>query len=634
MASGRQSPRHPSDSMDFRLNRFCGAWGTPDPACAGVVRRMGRRLDPAPAQGNVWEGDGVCLLARDGGEPVRTDGIVYAADGDREFREWLGRRGAPLLPRSFGAENTPRLRGRLKDMAGGWVMAARDGDGSLLLARDRVGLREMYYATHGGRLWFASNIRCFGEIPGWRFRVNRGGLSEYMAFRMLAGPETLFSGVFKVLPGEALVFRKGGVEPDRLRFWSYEWTPPPAPLPVARRADEFRALLRAQVTAALDGGDRLFLMLSGGIDSGALLALAEEARPGAVTALTMYPDEPGFSEAEAARAVCAAAGCGRHELVPVTAEDLCRLLFAAHAVMEQPVAHVAAILHMRMHESARGRFDGFLTGEAADTLIGNDRFARYHLCWRFNRPWTRAAVAAAQRITRLRKLRVWLDVTGADWKARACLARLYFGLPVLARVLRGFAPDFACRMSILDRPAATEVEAMARYYFETFVQSCKSFDAFGGHYGLEPHFTYMAQPVRDFAMTLSAAERFGRGRGKYILRRAMQGCLPERIVWGPKRAGEQPLGKWMRECAGLRDAACAGADEEARTGGFFFRDEVRRLVREHFAGIADHGAMLWQIMSLEIWHRMFIDGQAEDECRAEMTAAGQRARKAVNGQMA
>jgi len=473
------------------------------------------------------------------------------------------------------------------------------------LACDRIGLRDLYYTTHEDVLYFSTVIRAFRQIPGWDTGTDNRRVCEYMAYRRVAGRHTMYANVDRVLPGECVsvpfassVSFCSSFSCDR--YWTYHWEPDDR-MTLETASRRLHELLRNRLAAIRSDKDLSpVIMLSGGVDSAGLLAEANQIGWD-IPAMTLVPDDAAYSELGAVKRICERLGVDWCQ-VPVDADTLAANLDEGHMVLEQPVVHTIALLHMEIYRrAAAAGHNAFICGEAADTLFGYDRFAKYQQVWSHSSHLIDPLVRLIARISHHSKFVLWGELTSPKWRAFVCRGRAHFDDAFLAGIMSSWEPCHDERMTIIQSTEGSPLAAASRYYFETFIQDCRIFIALGRAAGLEPILPYTSAAVRDFALALPAMLKFNRGRGKLLLKHAMDELLPDGTAWARKRSGEQPLGRWLREHQRL-ESRVAGAVRDSQSYRFFNLESTSRLQKEHMSGM-DHSVLLWQMLSLDIWMR-------------------------------
>ncbi len=547
-------------------------------------------------------------------EPIATQGAQVWFDGDWELNQFLSTASSDLRP---------PISAFWRSLPGGWCGLRVCPDDVVELACDRIGLRDLYYTQHENVLYFSNVIRSFYRIPGWSTGTDASRVCEYMAYRRIAGRHTMYRNVDRVLPGEVVrISFQGKQKHDR--FWAYGWyDQAPATSQELLHKKLQQQLQSIRDDPALD----TVLLLSGGVDSAGLLA--ESCRVGySLPSWSLTPDDVSFSEQQAIHAIHAHLGT-QGDFLEVGASTLLQNLEESHIVLEQPVVHTIALLHMELYRSAHvcGR-NAFVCGEAADTLFGYDRFARYHQLWRCSNPVLNHLARIVANATQNSKALLWSHLTSDHWMEFVCRSRAYFGDTMLQEIVCDWHDPHQERLRILreamsaieDRNvgnaasmADMRVEACSRYYFETFIQDCRIFVALGRAAGMEPILPYAASSIRDLALSLPAARKFRHGCGKYHLKKAMEACLPSDIVWGRKKSGEQPLGRWMREDAMFRELLDNLCRNRSPVAEYLQIDSIRLYLREHMAQTHDWSGLLWQVLSLHVWLLGVENGLDGDE---------------------
>ncbi len=266
----------------------------------------------------------------------------------------------------------------------------------LLLARDRLGVKPLYWARAGDRLLFASEIKAILESGLIEARANEDVLPEVLATRATAGEETLFRGVHKLMPGHVLTFAGGQVQ--QRRYWDVPAAPEPG-APVRSRAEEveaFRALLDESVRVRLMSDVPLGVFLSGGIDSSAIAGLMAR-RVGRLQTFSVAFEDRACNELEYAREVAHAIGAENHEVIVGEGDffgALPRLIWHE----DEPIAHPSSVPLYFVSELARRHVKVVLTGEGSDELLaGYGKYPRALLNWRLGQVYAATVPAAMRR---------------------------------------------------------------------------------------------------------------------------------------------------------------------------------------------------------------------------------------------
>jgi asparagine synthase (glutamine-hydrolysing) len=514
----------------------------------------------------------------------------------------------------------------------------------LFLARDRLGVKPLYYAQHDGVFHFASEVKALLQVlpaPS----LSRGALAEYLTFLWVPDPDTLFEGIYKVPPGHSALYADGQL---RIKpYWDMSFAPEERRATrhwPARVRTGVQAAIRRQLVADVPLGS----FLSGGLDSGAVVATMRDAAD-EVTTYTV-----GFSEQDLAheivpddlryaRRLARELGLDHHQRIlrPDIVDLLPRLVWH----MDEPVADPAAITTYLICSAARERLTVILSGMGGDEVFAG--YPRY-LAARLTRPADlipRSARAA---------LREWLDgrlTMGRPGRMRGPrrnLMKLLRGIdqPPLDRYLTYssyyrreeltsiFSDELRAELSARDpflrhREHASVVEG-EHWLNQLLYIDLKTYlpclnltytDKMSMAASTEVRVPLLDDEVVDLAGRIPPSLKLRYTTRKYVLKRSMEGVLPREIIWRPKAGFGAPLRAWMaRELRPLIDDCLS--PETIRARGLFDPAAVQSLIRHNDAGTADNALRIWALLVLELWQRTFLDA----------TSGSQRVHRPVTAQ--
>jgi asparagine synthase (glutamine-hydrolysing) len=485
----------------------------------------------------------------------------------------------------------------------------------LLLARDRLGIKPLYYSEQPDRIVFASEIKALLASGRVEAEVDTESLYDFLRLKYVPGPATIFRGVRRVEPGTMVRIGRGGVR--RRRYWSL-----PSPQPPARAGaviEEIRELLVDAVRRRLIADVPVGLLLSGGIDSSALLAVAHgHSGDGTRTFSVGFPEFPGFDETDYSRRIAARFGANHHEL-RAESIDLSEMLFRLTWHMDEPISDPAIFPTYVVCRHARGEVKVALSGEGADEL-----FAGYNKYWkdrwlgrwgRLPEPIRSAALRLAagrgadpgrrDRIEHRARMPAGID-RHLDWSA------LYRPDELFALSAGEFGPHHEERLQTLMRERAApadgdHLDAALRLDLRTsLVDSLlMKVDKVSMATSLEVRVPYLDHRLVERAAALPVTWKLRGGDTKWVLKRATRRLLPRFIRNRPKHGFDVPVSAWLR--GGLRetvrDCLASGSEIEAR---FLRRGSVSDLARRHLDGGEEHGERLWALLVLEAWLRTFV----------------------------
>ena len=497
----------------------------------------------------------------------------------------------------------------------------------LLLARDRLGVKPLYWAHVGGRLLFASEIKAILASGLIAPSPNRAVFSEVLATRGTAGVETMFEGIYKVLPGHRLIFEDGRVRTER--YWELPLDGPDPALDRVGDAeviDRFRALLQESVRLRLMSDVPLGMFLSGGIDSSAIAALMAREIDRPVDTFSVAFADRRFSELGYARAVARTIGANAHEIV-IDDNDFFTALPRLVWHEDEPIAHPSSVPLHFVSMLARRHVTVVLTGEGSDELLaGYGKYPRAVINWRAGAVYE-SMVPAALR-TRIAQS----VVPRLPGRAGRYLRRSFLAMPrnVAAMFLDNFAGVPLRQQHELlssEAIAGDDPYASSLAYFQQvngasgilgrllhtdiktyLVELLMKQDQMSMSASIESRVPFLDHVLVEFAARLPDRLKLRGFTTKRILREAIRGLLPEEILSRRKMGFPVPFAKWTRDRwqPVVRDVLL---DRRARERGFINASAVERLLDAHRDGTADGGDAIWALMNFELWFRTFIDGQ-------------------------
>jgi asparagine synthase (glutamine-hydrolysing) len=510
----------------------------------------------------------------------------------------------------WGANAIARLRG----MFGLAIWDARSR--SLLLARDRVGIKPLHYAIVGDRLYFGSEIKSILCGPGVPRELDLDALDHYLSFLYTPADRSVFQAVHKLPPGHILTWRQGHVRIDR--YWEL-----PADDSFAGSEAEAVPALRDVLTDAvrshLVSDVPLGAFLSGGIDSSLVVALMAQTSGSTVKTFSIGFDEPAFDELEHARRVAAHLGTEHHEFV--VKPDGVAILDDLIEHFDEPFADSSAIPTWYVSRMAREHVTVVLSGDGGDELFGGyDRYVPHPRVRAFDRyspkAMRRVAAMAACTLPHGTRGRNFLRHVGRDDEGRYLDAIRFFAQdekPALLsadvrRALRGPDPETRLARRFDRYRHLPWPSQMMRFDAETYLPEdvLTKVDRMSMAHSIESRVPLLDNDVVQFAFTLPAPFKIKSGRRKHILKEVAATLLPPETLDRPKQGFGVPLGTWFR---GRLKELFADTLLSPRTldRGYFEPRFIRRITAEHLSGARDHTLRLWQLVVFERWHRKYLD---------------------------
>jgi asparagine synthase (glutamine-hydrolysing) len=545
---------------------------------------------------------------------LQARGHVFRTQSDTEviLRAW----------QAFGDDCVARLHGM-------FALALWDARRqALLLARDRLGKKPLYYAQHGGLFLFASEIKallCHGALPR---ELDPDAFHHYLAFGYTPGHRSMVAGIAKLPPAHVAVLQRGGLAQHR--YWTLPPATPAVPLAFADAAGRVRAAVREAVRARLESDVPLGVFLSGGVDSAAIVASMRELTSGPIATFTIgFGDAESFDERPLAREVARRFGTAHHE--EVLAPDIAGLLPGVVEALDEPFADSSAIPTYAVAMATARHVKVALSGVGGDeAFAGYPRYVGVRAAGHYAR-LPRALRALTEQLT----LRCVPESEGSrDWGGRvrrfvaggdADVASRYIGWTRFfgERLLDDLAVP-ALRARWREDVEVTAREAFAAHTHADAVDGAfradlASYlpddllvmaDRLGMAHSLEVRAPFCDHALLEAALALPPSLKLRHGRLKALLKAAFADVLPPAVLAAPKRGFMIPLARWLRhDLRDMVDDVLAPAQLRAR--GLFEPAAVARLVAEHRDGRRSHSDRLWALMMTELWLRRYCDRRGD-----------------------
>jgi asparagine synthase (glutamine-hydrolysing) len=552
------------------------------------------------------------IANEDGRIQVIQNGEIY---NYRELMEGLRGRGHTFSSNSdtevlvhLYEERGPAFVEVLRGMFAIAIWDARQG--RLVLARDRFGIKPLYYRVAHGQISFASELKALLRQPGFSREIDPAALEAFLAFNSIPAPLTIFTEARKLPAGHTLVAESGDVEISRYA----------RPAPVAAGdvrtesdevlADELRERLRDSVRAHLVSDVPVGVLLSGGIDSSLLTALAAAESGYRVSTFSIGFEESSFDELGQARLVAERYGTDHHELIlrPDAVDLLPRLVEA----FDEPFGDSSALPTYLVSQLASGTVKVVLSGEGGDELFGGyytyvaDRLApRVGRAAPFLRPLVELLPSSSEKVS-------------FDYKAKRFVRAAH--LPPVERHHAWkeiFSPDAQEQLLSSSRTtdpldvyraryAETEgAEELARlqdldlgiYLVDDLLVKT---DRASMAHSLETRVPFLDPAVAELALALETRKKVRGFSKKRLLRRAAAPLIPREIIRGRKQGFSIPVAAWLRG-----DLASFARDvltrETIERQGYLDAGAVTRMLEEHISGKEDLSRQIWGLLSFTLW---------------------------------
>lgn len=499
----------------------------------------------------------------------------------------------------------------------------------LILARDRVGKKPLVYRHDAGRILFGSENKAILQIPDVQREVDPTALHDYLAFSYVPHPRTIYRGIAKLPPGHYAVFENGALRLQR--YWNPDLNHEEQ-LPAAEFGRRLRETMTEATRLRLRSDVPLGAFLSGGLDSTIVVGLMQEQSTRPVQTFSIGFPVTGFDETEYARAVAQHLGTEHREFVvtPDSIEILPKLVWH----YDEPFADSSAIPTFYLSQYTREHVTVALNGDGGDELFaGYERYLTYAQITRWgNLP---------PPIPALLRSRFW-DLLPSGGRQQSVLRRIQYRLATLrespqrryvhwVRLLNRamlndlYTDDFRAELANHDECALFE-EAFARCArrdpltqgtlvdLQIYLPGAllAKVDIASMAFALECRSPLLDQEVVELAARMPVGLKVNGSVRKQILRDAFADLMPPSVRGRGKMGFCVPLDHWFRH--ELRELVHEVLLDPVSIGrGYFRRERIERLLAQHMAGDWQHGDVLWSLLFLEHWHRMFIDAPQSAE---------------------
>jgi len=503
----------------------------------------------------------------------------------------------------------------------------------LFVARDRLGIKPLYYRATADSFLFGSEIKVILAHPGVEAGTHRAVLPEYLAFGYLSGNQTFYDGISKLMPGHTLEVNEAG-EIRIQQYWDLPIAEDQASHSEQFYVKKYREMLEESVSSHLMSDVPLGVFLSGGLDSSAVAALMTNIRRGPVETFSVGYSEHAYSELPYARAVAKHLNSDHHEVL-VSREDFFGALPNLIWHEDEPITWPSSVSLYFVARLASERVKVVLTGEGSDeTLGGYTRYAFTRRNAAFDRIYRRLIPANFRRHTRgaiansrllhaalRRKLsHTFLALDGDSWSS--FYLDNFFSAFNLAEQKELCADNLAAEIlrseayqNVLDYWNHSSGDMLQRLLYTDIksylVELLMKQDNMSMAASIESRVPFLDHPLVEFAVNIPAKFQLQGMSGKHILKKAVEDLLPHSIIYRPKLGFPTPWSGWL---AGPQLDSVESMLLEPRSidRGLFKREAVARLFHEHRIRHRDNYDRIWRLLNLEWWHRVCLEGESHD----------------------
>jgi asparagine synthase (glutamine-hydrolysing) len=514
---------------------------------------------------------------------------------------------------------------------------------TLFLARDRLGIKPLYYAIAPEGLAFASELKAILTIPGMRREVDLAALDDYLALEYVPSPRSIIRGVQKLPPGHTFSWRMDSGEGQLRRYWDVDLGAgerEPDTRSLEQHAEELRAVLLESVRKELISDVPLGVFLSGGIDSSTVAAMMTRLTPGHVNSFSIGFSDPSFDESAHARQVAAHLGTNHRELI-LEPGMLTDLVPSVTEKLDEPLADASIIPTYLLSQFARQHVTVALGGDGGDELFGGYPTLLAH---RLVRYYQRLPGVVRDRLVSplVERLPVSMANISLDFKLKRFVDGAAY--PIGERHVRwlgSFSSEHRDRL--LDPQVRASLEESDRHdlvaehlaahhlqdplnqvlyldmkmYLENDILA--KVDRASMMASLEARVPLLNVDLVEHMARVPVSLKLRGRRSKYILKHAMRGMLPNPILERGKKGFGMPVARWIR--GPLKELVMTTlAPDKLRREGFFQPAYVQTLLDDHLAGRRDNRKQIWTLFMFERWYERYA---APAQTSAEPVAAAE-----------
>lgn len=496
------------------------------------------------------------------------------------------------------------------------------GNQRLLLARDRIGVKPVYFYETKNLLVFGSEIKSLLLHPAVERALDFEAFNNYLYFAYVPAPLTMFKNIKKLMPGHMLVWQGGKTEIKQ--YWDVSYK-------IENNISEQEALERLQVVlknavkSQIVSDVPLGLFLSGGIDSSILASLMAGIMDRPVTTFSIAYDEGNYNESKYAKQVAEHFRTDHHEFV--VRPDIFKELPKIIEHLDEPLANSTALPTIILSKLAKEQVTVVLNGAGGDEIFGGyDKYRRQSFL-----DWYKKLPEGVRSLMHLavEKLVPGVGANLKIFKHRAEMIADALNMPLDERYLTWASVISAdCRKMILSEQTEEKFRDVnplrVKSYFgdpdldavnKMMYADTKTYlvddiltmtDKMSMAHGLEIRVPFLDHKVVEFAATLPAGLKVRKGKSKYLLRKLLAQSLPESICDRPKQGFMVPISGWLRQDEYIGFARDILLSQTAKDRGIFNMSGVEKMLVQHQKGEKDHAGAIWALLNFELWYQRFM----------------------------
>lgn len=515
----------------------------------------------------------------------------------------------------------------------------------LVLARDRMGQKPLYYAFVGAKsdtLIFGSELKALAMHPDLDRNIDPTALASYLAFECLPEGESIYRQSNKLPPATAMVYDRDRSTTRIFEYWSMRFTDAPTVPDISRWTEDqitehLRGLIEASTRARLISDVPLGVFLSGGIDSSTIAAAMAQSVPGKqIKTFSISFEDKSFDESEHARRVAKHLGTDHHEEV-LSPKVMLDILPEVADFMCEPIGDASIIPTYLLSRFARRTVTVALGGDGGDELfLGYPTFVADKVARRLDSMFSSKLEGTLGRglLKAAKALPVGHNNFSFDFKVKRFAQGLGWSPDMRHQAWMGsfmpselegiFTEDFR-KLALARNPYATvaafrerteprdHYDEMVYQYARLYLAGCvlTKVDRASMAVGLEVRAPLLDTKVVEFACALPGDMKLRGMTTKYVLKKAARAWLPPEIIDRPKKGFGIPVGAWLR--GPLRGMAYDMlTSRQVRQAGYFDMRAMKQLIDDHDAGVADNRKQLWTLLAFHLWHERYGPGTRSD----------------------
>ncbi len=509
-----------------------------------------------------------------------------------------------------------------KKLSGMFAIALYDfSKRTLVLVRDRMGEKPLYWSYQNGIFIFASELKGLIASGLLNKEINLHALSAYLQFDYIPTPLSIFKGVYKLEPATILTVKKGIISKEKF------WSPPVQLLQMNEEEAKWRLdiLLRETVSKELVADVPIGVFLSGGIDSSAIAYYAQQISTHPIETFTIGFDNPSFDESRYAREVATHLGTHHHEQI-IHAQDALELIPTLGEVLCEPLADASIVPTLLLSQFTRKSVTVVLGGDGGDELFAGYPTFKAEIPYRlyaslpkpiqylvrtttetlpishnnFSLSYNLRKLVSSDESDSVRRHLEWLGTFNG-------VSRQALAGPALSETVRDANVFESVETALQDFTQRDANNRLLFGYARSYLmdQVLVKVDRASMHYALETRAPLLDYAVIDLVFSLPYTLKYRIGTTKYLLKQVMKGKLPEHIIHRRKKGFGVPLAQWL--AGPLRPLSEELLSKSALSAhGFFNESEVERLLSEHMDGRHDNRKELWNLIVFQLWYQRWM----------------------------